>query len=512
MPIDYKSIARLKMKEVSNRKIADSLSISRNTVNRCIKTMEASNLSYAEILVMNDAELKKLFNKAPGSKKQETYVVPDFEHLTKELAKPGVTMQLLWEEYTDDCRLQKKTGYQLTQFKKYFNEYLSIHEFTSVIHHKAGERIEVDWAGTKLHWTDPDTGEAEYGFLFVSVLSFSGYAFALACPDMKTDNWINAHNKMYAYFGGVTQILVPDNLKTGVIKHTKEEVVLNKTYSDMADYYGTTIIPARVKKPKDKALVENTVGKLTTYIIAKMRDYQFFSIDEYNERLMVELDKFNHKKFQKKEGSRASMFEMLEKEALSPLPDKPYELCTWKKAKVQSNSHISFQKCYYSVPYEYIGKEVDLKIFSDRFEVYSQSTLICTHRILMNRIGAYDTNLSHMPPNSASYGEWNSTRFLNWAKAKGPYTYQVIHLLFKDSKAEQRHYNAAHAILKLADSYSSERLENSCRLALSLSSRPGYKNIKNILIRGEDQCQQKKTNEKDRENAFLRGGDYFDKR
>lgn len=180
MPIDYKSIARLKMKEVSNRKIADSLSISRNTVNRCIKTMEASNLSYAEILVTNDAQLKKLFNKAPGSKKQETYVVPDFEHLTQELAKPGVTMQLLWEEYTDDCRLQKKPGYQLTLFKKYFNEYLSIHDFASVIHHKAGERIEVDWAGTKLHWTDPDTGDTEYGFLFVSVLSFSGYAFALA--------------------------------------------------------------------------------------------------------------------------------------------------------------------------------------------------------------------------------------------------------------------------------------------------------------------------------------------
>lgn len=502
----------MKMKEVSNRKIADSLSISRNSVNRCIKIIEESDLSYVEILEMKDIDLKKLFNKVPGSKKQEDYVVPDFDHLTKELAKPGVTMQLLWEEYTDDCRLQKKPGYRLTQFKKYFNEYLSTHEFTSVIHHKAGERVEVDWAGTKLHWIDPDTGEPEYGYLFVSALSFSGYAFAWACPDMKTDSWINAHTKMYAYYGGVTQILVPDNLKTGVIKHTKDVIILNKIYNDMADYYGTTIIPARVKKPKDKPLVENTVGKLTTYIIAKMRDYQFFSIDEYYDQLMVELERFNHKKFQKKEGSRVSMFELFEKETLNPLPEKTYELCTWKKAKVQSNSHISYQKCYYSIPYDYIGREVDLKIFSNHFEVYSQSIMLCTHRILMNRIGEYDTDIAHMPPNSSSYGEWNSTRFLNWAKTKGPYTCQVIQLLFRDSKAEQRHYNAAHAILKLADSYSDQRLENSCQLALSLSSRPGYKNIKNILIRGDDQCQQKETNEEDKTNSFLRGGDYFDKR
>lgn len=172
-------------------------------------------MAYTEILTMNDTDLKKLFNKEPGLKKNENYVIPDYEHLTKELAKPGVTMQLLWEEYVDDCRMQKKQGYRLTQFKKYFNEYLSIHEFTSIINHKAEERIEVDWAGTKVYWGDPDTGKIEYGFLFVSVLSFSGYAFAFAYPDMKTDSWINAHNKMYTYFGGVSQILVPDNLKQG---------------------------------------------------------------------------------------------------------------------------------------------------------------------------------------------------------------------------------------------------------------------------------------------------------
>lgn len=510
MPINYREIARLKVKGVSNRTIASTLSVSRNTVNRIVQKIDSSNYNYPDIINMNDLELTQFFNERPGAKKDEDYVMPDYETLSKELSRPGVTMQLLWEEYYDECTFSKKQGYKLTQFKKYFNEYLSQHEFTSIIHHKAGERIEVDWTGTKVRWSDPDTGEIQYGYLFVSVLSFSGYAFAYACPDMKTESWINAHNLMYQYFGGVTQILVPDNLKTGVIKHTKDEIILNKTYSDMADYYGTTIIPTRVKRPKDKPLVENTVGKLTTYIIAKMRDYQFFTIDEYNEQLLIELNKFNNKPFQKKEGSRFTVYETIEKNTLLPLPDKPYEICSWKKAKVQSNSHISFQKCYYSVPYELIGKEVSLKIFASYFEIYYSNQLVCKHNIMHGRVGLYSTDESHMPPNSSSYGEWNSTRFINWAKTKGPSTYQVISLLFENCKVEQRYYRTAHSILKLADSYSDQRLENSCELALKLFSRPSYKNIKNILITNQDVCQSTEKNNEKKTGAFLRGGNYYE--
>jgi len=430
--------------------------------------------------------------------------------LSKELSRPGVTMQLLWEEYQDQCRLSKAIGYQATQFKKYFNEYLIQNQFTEVIRHKAGERIEVDWAGTRVRWIDPDSGEVQLGYLFVGVLSFSGYAYAQACSDMTQASWIDAHNQMFQYFGGVAQLLIPDNLKTGVISHGKEAVVLNQTYSELAEHYGMIVLPARVRKPKDKPQVENAVGKLTTHIIARMRDFQFFSIDEYNEQLRIELDRFNHKPFQKKEGSRVRVFESLEKPLLKPLPAIPYEVASWRKAKVQSNSHISVQKCYYSVPYQMIGQEVKVKIGGEFLDIYDENAHLCTHRLLKERIGAYATDITHLPAQSAQYGEWNSSRYLNWAKKKGPFTEQVIQSLFSGAYYEQKVYRTVHAILKLADLYSDQRLESACQLALENISKPSYKHLKAILLNNQDQTQ-KRAPQSVSKGAFVRGGDYYGK-
>ncbi len=305
MRTNYREIARLKRREVSNRQIAEIMNVSRNTVNRIIRQTIESGRAWSEIETLSDQELISIFESQPSGIQMD-YVQPDYAKLSKELTRPGVTMQLLWEEYQDQCRLSKSVGYQATQFKKYFNEYLIQNQFTEVIRHKAGERIEVDWAGTRVRWIDPDTGEVQLGYLFVGVLSFSGYAFAQACPDMTQASWIDAHNQMFHYFGGVTQLLIPDNLKTGVTSHGKETIVLNKIYSELAEHDGMIVLPARVRKPKDKPQVENAVGKLTTHIIARMRDYQLFSINEYNEQLRFELDRFNQKPFQMKEGSFAN--------------------------------------------------------------------------------------------------------------------------------------------------------------------------------------------------------------
>ena len=507
-----RKIARLKAKEVSNRKIGSMEGYpSREKVGKIVNRINESGYDYSTISRMPDVELEKIFSTKKSNPKRETdYVMPDFKILAKELAKKGVTMNLLWEEYCDSCRLSNQKNYQKTQFVKYFKEYLGKNEFTDIIHHKAGEKIEVDWAGTKAHWIDPDTGEIVEGYLFVGILPFSGYSFAKVYPDMKSEKWIKAHIEMFEYFGGVTQLLVSDNLKTGVIKHTKNELVLNRLYEDMAEHYGTIIVPTRVRSPKDKATVENTVGKLTTYIIAKMRNYQFFSIDEYNEMLSKKLESFNNKPFQKKEGSRKSIFDDYEKETLIPLNPIPYEVSVWKKAKVQNNSHIAFQKNYYSVPYEHIGKEVNLKINSSSIKVYFNGEVISEHEIIKNRIGLYKTKSEHMPENSTQFSEWNSTRFLNWAKQKGPFTYQVVYTLFSSSKHEQQCYQTVHSILKLADVYSNERLESACRYALTLFQRPVYKNIKAILKNKEDLCQESR-NEEILSSRFLRGGEYYDR-
>ena len=510
MPRYHKMIAQLKRKEVSNRQIAEMLGISRNTVNSTVNAIIRSEKTFPEIAEMSDQELNELFRSGRNDSRTSDYVMPDFESLKKELAKPGVTLQLLWEEYMDQCRLSGKKGYQLTQFKKHFNDVLRKTEFKDILQHRAGEQIQVDWAGDRPHWVDPDTGEIIYGWMFGGILPFSGLSYVQITPDMKMESWIDCHVKMLEYFGGSARILTPDNLKTGITKNTKDELIINATYQDMAEYYNMVVIPGRVRKPRDKNQVENLMFRLEQNIIGRLRNYQFFSIEEYNEAAMKELERFNNKPFQKKEGSRRELFEKYEKETLMPLPFKRYQIAVFRNAKVQSNSHIAYKKNYYSVPYEYIGKEVNLRISSNDIEVYCDNTLLCAHKLLNGRTGTYSTNAEHMPPGSNAYGEWNSTRYLNWAKVKGPYIYEVVRRIFAGTKTEQRYYRTVHSLLKLADTYSDQRLDKSCQLALDESSRPMYRDIKHILETRRDLCQEDMSSQEDQPTLFMRGGDYFE--
>ena len=502
---NYKEIARLKAAGQSNRAVAEALGLARNTVNAAVARIEDSGLQFEDFSKLTDAQIDEVFPPTSGRKVEGEYYMPDFVQLKKELAKPGVTLQLLWEEYSDRCRLSGLRPYQLTQFKKHFNDHLKKTGFKDIIQHKAGEQIEVDWAGTRPCWQDPDSGEKVYGWLFAAVLPFSGLGFAYVTPDMKMPSWILCHVKMYEFFGGVTTILTPDNLKTGITKHTRDELVINSTYQDMAEYYGTVVVPARVRAPKDKSQVENLVYQFEKDVIGRLRNCQFFSIDEYNEQLLIEVERFNNKPFQKKEGTRRSIFNEVEKATLRPLPHKSYELATYKTAVVQANSHVAYQKNYYSAPYQYLGKEVTLKITSHRIAILHNKEVLSEHELIWNKIGAYSTIPTDMPPHSNAYGEWNSTRYLNWAKSKGPNVYEVIYRIFASTTVEQQHYRTVHSILKLASTYSDQRLEEACRIAVQQLDRPRYRDIKHILETGEDLCQQ----HEEPKGKFTRGGDYF---
>lgn len=510
MAMRHRDVARLKVngKEVSNRKIAEYLGISRNKVNEIVNEIKDKDLSFERVSKMKDEELKDLFLKPNIKRENPNYVIPDYENLVKELAQRGVTIQLLWEEYVDHCRLIGKQGYQLTQFREKLNNFINNNEFKDILVHRAGEQIQVDWAGDRPHWTDPDTGEIIYGWLFGGILPFSGLAYVQITSDMKMDNWIDCHINMFEYFGGVARILTSDNLKVGITKHTKEEIIINRTYEDMANYYGTTIIPGRVRKPRDKNQVENLMLRLEQTIIGRLRNHQFFSIDEYNEAARKELERFNNKPFQKKEGTRRSLFELYEKETLLPLPNKRYEIAIYRNAKVQNNSHIVYMKNYYSVPYKYIGKEVELKITRDKILILYAHVPVCEHELENKYIGRYITDISHMPEKSNAYGEWNSTRYLNWAKQNGPYVYEVVYRIFQSVKIEQRRYRTVHSLLKLADVYSDQRLEHACQIALDTLTLPMYRDIKHILKSNIDICQDEKE-EDEKPSKFTRGGDYF---
>jgi transposase len=509
--------------QLSQGKIAAALHISKNHVSIIARKMAENGWTSQDVESMSEEQRKEVFKRKdlpePAVKKEILYAEPDYEYLCRELLKPGVNKATLHEEYVEDCRRAGLVPLQLTQFKVHMNEHLQTKSFSEIIHHRPGEETEVDWTGDPAHWHDPDTGEVVTGWLFVGVLPFSGYGYAEVFPDMKLPNWIMAHVHMYEYFGGTTRVLICDNLKTGVIKHpVTGDVILQTDYEAFANYYGMVVEPARVKKPNDKGTVENLVGNLESYILAKLRNFQCFSIGEYNAEVRKYLDKFNAKPFQKKEGSRLSSYLDYERTEMIPLPSVPYEYYQKKLAKVQSNCCISYAKNFYSVPYRYIGSTVILRIYHNHIDIYSGDEKLCSHGLIVGRTGLYVTDNSHFPPHSSNYGDWNSSRFRRWAEDYGPYTYEVIDKLFRYGGAEQKYYNSARSILKLADLYSPARVEQACQLALKHFKRPVYRNIKAILYAGQDlkeaqiQDQNSDTGKQREEKSHVRGAAYYAKK
>jgi hypothetical protein len=265
-----------------------------------------------------------------------------------------------------------------------------------------------------------------------------------------------------------------------VDRHGRNEVTLNRTYRELAEHYGTAVIPARVRAPKDKAMVEGTVGVISTFILAAIRNEQFLSLSELNTAIMERLETFNHKPFQKRDGSRASAFEE-EKPFLLPLPPRPFELATWKVATVGPNYHISVENMNYSTPYEYIKQKVDVRITKGTVEIFFDGNRICSHPRLYGRANQYSTVEDHMPPNHQQYVQWNGERFAKWAAKIGCNTETVVRAILAGYKVEQQGYKACMGILKLADKYSAERLENACKRALSYTPRPSLKNVQTMI-------------------------------
>ena len=504
---NYREILRLRSLGLNHSQIAESMGIARQTVVTSLRRAASKGLDWQATESLSDSELSaKLF---PPLGVGLGYKIPDYEFIHRELAKSGVTLQLLWFEYCDKCRDAGEIPYQLTQFKKYYRDYVVKTKATMHINRKPGEIMEVDWAGQTAKLIDTDTGEEIDAYVFVAALPYSGYAYVEAFLSQKQDAWIAAHVNAYGFFGGVTRILVPDNLKTGVVKNTKVETVLNKTYQELAEHYGTAIIPARIRAPKDKPTVEGAVGNISTFILAAIRNQRFFSLREMNAVIREKLHAFNHKPFQKKEGSRASVFAE-ERTFLLPLPKNAFELASWKIATVQYNYHVSVDGQFYSVPYEYIKRKVDVRLTRNVVEVIFEGIRVCSHVRLHGRQGQYSTQEAHMPPNHQQYTQWNGDRFRKWAAKIGENTATIVETILTGYKVEQQGYRACMALLKMADTYTPERLETACGRALSYTPRPSYKAIQAILKSGQDKISEKSAAPSDPSPfGFTRGADYY---
>lgn len=506
---NYREILRMNSLGFNKSEIAQSLQCSRTTVRSIIRLAEEQGLQYPLPKEMSDKELYDvLFPSASGKIK---YKMPDYEYVYKELQRDGVTLDLLWREYVDECRLAGELPYQSTQFNKYYNDFCAKKNATMHLNHKPGEIMQVDWAGDTTSIIDPDTGELLKVYVFVATLPYSGYSYVEGFFTMDQECWTTAHVNAYKYFGGATKMIQCDNLKTGVLKHGKDEVELNRSYQELAEHYNTAIVPARVRTPRDKAFVEGTVGVISTFIIAAMRNRQFFSLPELNEAIWDKLYDFNHKPFQKKDGSRASMFEE-EKPFLLQLPAESYELSQWKIATVGPNYHIAVEKMNYSVPYEYIKQKVDVRLTRSMVEVFFGGNRICSHVRLYGRPNQYSTNEEHMPPDHKKYVAWNSERFIGWAAKIGPNAETVVRAILGSYKIEQQGYKPCLALLKLADKYSVDRLENACVKALTYSPQPSFKNIKAILVSGQDRVAPEKeqaATDTASQYGFVRGAAYY---
>lgn len=505
---NYREILRLHSLGISNAQIAASGLCARQTVVTVLKKAKHYNLSWPLSEDMTNERLSKLFYPG-GNKPDSAYMMPDCEWVYKELQRPNVTLSLLWYEYNEQCQAEGKLPYKLTQFKKYYYDYAMTQQYTMHIDWKPGDVMQVDWAGDTMEMTDPVTGEQVKLYLFVMALPCSGYTYAEPFLNMNEESWITANINGFKFFGGVTNILQCDNLKTGVTENTRSEVYLNKTYQQMAQHYNIAILPARIRKPRDKAYVENAVGVASTWIIAALRNEQFLTLLDAKLAVNRKLRELNARPYTKRGGTRSSEFER-ERLFLKPLPKHDYEISEWKKAIPQMNYHISVDKQNYSVPYEYVKQPVDVRITKSTIEVFANNERICSHKRLYGPPGQYSTNIDHMPKAHKDYLQWDGDRFREWARRIGSNTFTVVDSILSRGLVEQQGYKSCMSLLKLSDKYSKERLENACERALFFTTRPTYKTVNEILKSGMDSKGKSLPKDNSYEYGYVRGADYYE--
>lgn len=507
--VDYREIIRLNSLDYSQRQIAASVHSSRDTIRDVLNLSKEKGLLWPLDDDLTNDELRRFLY--PYRASESSRKSPDCSYIHKELAKPGVTLTLLWSEYCEVCKSENLIPYQYTQFCDYYRSYVRKTKATMRIKRKPGELMEVDWAGKNLAVIDELTGEKLPAYVFVASLPCSLYSYAEAFPSMASEYWINAHINAYNFFGGVTRILVPDNLKTAVTKHGRSEISLNRSYHEMAEHYNTAVIPARPSSPKDKPNVEGTVGVISTWIIAALRNERFFSFHELNLAIQEKLKEFNSKPFQKKNGSRISAFELEEKLYLQPLPASPYEMAVWSTATIQPDYLITVEKIKYSVPYEFIGHTVDIRYTTKTVEVFFNNNRVASH---IRRYGECDPQIQrdHMPDNHKLYLTWNTNTFLDWANSVGPSTVNVMKYFLSAHKVEQQSYRVCASLMKLADKYSISRIEDACSTALSYTPSPSLRSIQSILKTGADRFKKELNDSSHTPSGkfgFTRGADYF---
>ena len=501
-----REVLRLRWEQgLSCRQIVVSCRIGYGTVCEYLRRAGAAGLTWPLPEGLADTDLERRLFPPPEGVPIAERPLPDWSAIHQELRKKGVTLLLLWEEY----RTGNPKAFRYSRFCQLYREWRQAAEPRMRQVHKAGEKLFVDYAGATVPVTDRATGGTREAQIFVATLGASSYIYAEATWTQTLSDWIGAHARAFAHLGGVPELVVPDNLKAGVTSPCYYEPDVNPTYQELARHYGTAVLPARVRKPRDKAKVENGVQQVERWVLAPLRNCTFFSLVELNAALRVQLQALNDRPSQGLPASRRELFETLEKPVLQPLPPQPYELALWKKARVHIDYHVQVDHHFYSVPHRLVRQEVEIRLTATILEVISHGERVASHLRSHKRYG-YTTLPEHMPEGHRAYAHRDGERLLRQARGCGAATEELFQQVLASRQHPEQGYRSCLGILRLAKVHGPERLERASRRALRTGAR-SYRSLQAILNNHLEDAPlpEQPTQPALVSHANIRGADYY---
>lgn len=505
--VRYREILRLHAGGLNNTEVAASVGCTRGTVRKTLELARSAGLAWPLPEDLGDAQIMRLLH--PGlCGKSGNYPEPDWERVHGELGRKGVTVTLLYNEYRDACARDGREPCSFSTFCSRYDDWCESKSLVMRVARTPGEKLEVDWAGTRMHLVDRDTGELVDVCVFVACLPFSKYLYAEGFLSMDEESWLTAHVHALDFFGGAPDQLVPDNCKTAVVSHARGKApVVNRSYAELAEHYGCAVVPARVRAPRDKANVEAGVGVVTRRAVAALRDEVFFTLGELNAALQAKVAEINAAPFAKAPGSRREVFLGQERDALSPLPAAPFEVCRWLAATVRPDYRVQVDGSLYTVPFQYIRRRASIRVTRDAVEVFVDDSRVASHP--RSRVAGADVaNEAHMPQNHRDYLDWDVAGLVRRARDVGPACEALARAVAADQPTKQRAIGQLKSLLSLSAKYGAPVLEEASRRARAASAqcapsveaaallcRAAYERHGDVVDSGEF--------------AILRGPDYY---
>ena len=501
--LKIKEILRLRFDlQRSYEQIAKSCGVGRSTVGECLRRAEAAGLSWPLSAEISDAELYcRLYPKKTSHNRK--LIHPNWSEIHLELKKKGVTRTLLWQEYIE----QNPAGMGYSQFCDLYRSWCGTRRLSMHQSHKAGEKLFVDYCGSRVEVFDSQTGQSRKAEIFVATWGASNFTYAEATWSQSLPCWIGSHVNAFEYFGCVPQIVVPDNLRSAVTKACRYDPEINESYAELARHYNCAVIPAHVRKPKHKAKVEYSVLLVTRWILAKLRKRKFFSLDELNEAIWQLLEKLNDREFQKIPGSRRSQFNQLDQPAANPLPSTRYVFAEVKWARVNVDYHIAVDDHFYSLPYQLRGKKVKVRLTKNSLEIFYQNKRVWTHQRSHQKYG-YTTISEHRPKAHRDYADWTPERIKQWASQSGDHVAEIVEKIMSEKQHPEQGFRASMGVIRLAKRYGNQRLNLACQRALNFRNHR-FRYIKNILEKGLEGAKELQQVQPPIIHENLRGGQYY---